>query len=1059
MEEKVTPQSQHNAFKFWSRKDKESKDVPLDAKQGALSKEFIWSFVLNNNPPYDEEQCVEQLKDVRKVWAIVSETKPTSPRKSHMRKQSTFGKDVEKMVRDNYIYISEERSRWQETVANLQENMNQMNLENSTLKEQIALQKNTIQSLMDNQVKIEQTRKTNKSVRVPTLKKMNTEPIVGMNETQSVSSKKIMLSEHKPYYDPQFSSLAQPIFFDNDLDVEKIEETPLKYDDDDNTNDKEQTHHKQNSSIQIHVNTRQEKCKTLIHKSDIIDDYCETPQNTSFSTSTQTASISITPRKTQDFTEMCERNTVDLYESERFNIPNTYDPTIGNTPFSLRQNRRQSRLHNISASFSDGSPLSRSGNQDDDQVTPLRLIRIPYNRSNGTHHNELYISPHSRRRSRSIINQNSSLPKSFESPTLLRKKSISKNVEPIPIENPNTGVPSTPVVKSLLSSHDENKNSYLEQEMNNLKIRSADLEKREIDLEQRENEVLVVQIETENREEELQAWESDLERREEIHAEKEGELRRLEAEITAREEILNTVEKKHEHKDSKSQSEISKDQIITERATEPGPTITPDLDRETLVREKMLLEQSLEDQQLRVWSLEEQNKRVTAIVKVMDGSDLSETDIIDFLEAIKEIVQRKKPKLRTIITQKIVEYFGRANTNLVVTPRWVNEKTKKKSLSYLPFGIDVQSKASDELGNSNQFKEYRRLCSEFFEKENEYGRILSEFYEVYIRNTEWGEYSNFAEEFKKEFEPILILTKRIVDDIDRAYSEPFVDSDGCNCIALGSILNNYISIFRVYLQYTLDCPIFVQEFPVFSQSKQLTDSLVIGITEYINTQRLNDSSFVINSLLPLSTYIVTPISHFSGYPQVLRELAMSVSPSHIDAPNIKNALRVLESLEDEIDQQKSILEGKESMKYIQTLFNKPQLILDDNRYLVYFGMLRLIDPDKAKIHEDSIRVCFLFNNLFIITKVKSFNGKVLDKKSLSAKFYQELHGVDLSLLQGFFLDETDRCHFIDSANVSLIADLNGIKNGFCVVFADKTYHFSASSYDQQYVWATTLTSL
>ncbi|ELP91393.1 hypothetical protein EIN_154700, partial [Entamoeba invadens IP1] len=321
-------------------------------------------------------------------------------------------------------------------------------------------------------------------------------------------------------------------------------------------------------------------------------------------------------------------------------------------------------------------------------------------------------------------------------------------------------------------------------------------------------------------------------------------------------------------------------------------------------------------------------------------------------------------------------------------------------------------------------------------------------------NINWSGMKEFSEEFKNRFEPILIVTQKLVAEMDRAYSDPVIDEEERSCVAMGSIIEKYVESLRVYLSYILNCPYFVSRFPVFSSSKTLTDSLIISISIYINKQKKANTGNVVTQLLPISTYLIAPLSHFSVYPELMRDLAMNISEKHFDYEAIKDSLEKIENTEEELDNQKTLVQRRESAVYLQSLFIK-KLTFDEkegqNEEVVFFGMLRNVDVEKAKTHEEP-KVCFLFKNIFVVCKVKNYQGKVLDKKGMNAKFYQEFYGFDTTVLTGFGLEEVDRAFVTENLTVALIGEIENIKNGFMVGLGTRVFNFSAPSPLQQRQW-------
>ncbi|EMD47406.1 Hypothetical protein EHI5A_039060 [Entamoeba histolytica KU27] len=1055
MSEPVTAPSQPSslgAFKFWNKKEKEMKDIP-DVKKNGLSKEFLWTFILNNDTEYDETRCIQQLSEVRKVWSVIGTMSSNKVKKDHQRKTSSFGKDIVQMIQENYKFMNEGKAQWEEAFMKMTNTVNQLNEDNEALKEQVRTLKN--EKMRHSSIVKKESTLHEIELQLQNLVKLNNQiesklSVISIQQSndsliQKSINEKVELIE-KNINSHTLSKIPSLSFntIDEEMSLHQI---------DDNEN-KTKT-----PELPDHYYTDNSVIPTIPLKNTIvINDYQPSEQTEEKLNHTQN-DIVISSKKTlpiqidqfngcDDFVvhRLDQQPLVSSYENNEHALILEEDniPHLGNVPSVQRKTS-----HVMSRSVGDANFLDEIHQDMSTQSTPYRLMKMPLRRYiSSSKHNELFISP-ATKRSRSILSSQQ-MTLSHEELTMKVKK---------------------PLVRINQSSDNltprSKKDHELKEKEEELKQREEILKKKEEEVSQKEKEVLVVQIEIENREEELQSWEDDIQRRENEIREREGEVRRREVELEQKEEVI-------QKEDETKQKEIEKIEIIKTdpfkgRASEPPKDTSSSKEFEELKKEKLQLEQTIQDQQLRVWTLEEQNKRVERIVKMMDSNEPSEDDITQFIETIKEIVNRKKQKLRFILTQKIVDTFSRYVQNplslsAIITPRGSIRKSEKKKdkreLQYIQFIPNkIEEKRKTSLIVKDNYEMYRTVCYDFYVKEGEYYRIINEFNEVYIKNINWSIMKDFAKEFKELFEPILMLTKKIVDELDRAYSDPIKDAEGKSCIALGSILEKYAQTLRVYLNYILRCPYFVDHFPVFSQSKELTDSLVLSITNYINSQRLNNPSFVVNSFLPISAYILAPVSHFSVYPQLMRELAMNISNNHFDNLAVQNALRIIEGIEDEIDRQKNSAERCDAVRFVKTLFVKTIEIPDGHCELLYFGFLKPVDIEKFKVHDDIIRVCFLFNTMFIITKIKTFQGKVLDKKALTAKFYQEISGLNVEFLKGFILEEVDRCFITDHIIISLIQNIGSIINGFTVEFNEKQYNFVASSQKQQYNWCDAFSNL
>ena len=140
-----------SSFKFWIKKDKESKEQTETRQR--FSKDFIWKTILNNDGDFNESVCINQLNDIKKIWSIIQSHKTSSnnplntinplhqteqihqinqnqsqlksPRtqnsqqlSSSVTRKSVSGsvnKKLEQMIIENYNYMCEEKRMYEET--------------------------------------------------------------------------------------------------------------------------------------------------------------------------------------------------------------------------------------------------------------------------------------------------------------------------------------------------------------------------------------------------------------------------------------------------------------------------------------------------------------------------------------------------------------------------------------------------------------------------------------------------------------------------------------------------------------------------------------------------------------------------------------------------------------------------------------------------------------------------------------------------------------------------------------------------------------------------------
>ncbi|ELP91392.1 hypothetical protein EIN_154590, partial [Entamoeba invadens IP1] len=801
MSEHTLPTQTSGAFRFWNRKDRDSKDIP-DTKKGGLSKDFLWTFVLNNENEFDEAKCVQQLNEVRKLWAIIHNTKTVDKTKGHQHTPSV-AKDLDKMVLESYNFMNVERKSWEDSIVKMQTTVNALNEENDNLKEQIRQLKNekkelkfseevktqiesivqfnkVIQTKLD-QISLAQENNlvvsnstnqkvshlvqlfghplennsqthsfanitNNKSEEVPS--KESSEEIVRAEDVQNVAlyvrdmlnerPKTPLLGETPDRNQgheftkylissntvSDFSQTLQNTNENKTIEEPTTEKTEIAQPDQKVTPDNhtiEQVKEVENISevsengnvsatvsIPSEVNEEQKKDiakkKTPQTEEDIrsveSSQTPTTPTNTeipseqsSVDEKPTTAQAEGTPPESQSKLE--DQNTdisslqtikpsyaipqlnmtpsipVENVEPkiegkilkkdktgklEKLVVPSSLGK-VERLPRSFSSNERISPRSNVPAeqskepvnratltpysqrksshmttrSVSDLSFMDVKEVKLEDLTAPLRMVKMPHGRPNNVGGTDLFVLP-----------------------PLKKKRSVLVSSDLLEID----------VEKNLREKHskshlqtsekiDKKENERVSDD--ELRARLDVIEKREAEVAQKEKEVLVVQIETENREEEIQAWEEDVQRREKEVKEREGNLRQKEAEIEKRENDVksswNELKRNEENERKMSGLDMPRPRRSEPPKTQRDEKIDPK-EVEELKKEKKELEKTLKDKQLRMWTLEEQNKRVTFIVKMMDLADPSDDDIKNFVETIREIVNRKKQKMRFVLTQK-----------------------------------------------------------------------------------------------------------------------------------------------------------------------------------------------------------------------------------------------------------------------------------------------------------------------------------------------------------------------------------------------------------------------
>ncbi|ELP90584.1 hypothetical protein EIN_020530 [Entamoeba invadens IP1] len=982
----------HSAFKFWSKKDRETTVQPnirlTSNKSDILTKDYIWMTVLKNDTPYDEYKCVQQLSEVTKVWSIISKNTNTKD-KQH------FDHSVENMIRENYRFVCSERTQWEELLSKTQKMLSEAQSENETLRE--CMMRNNTKEVKEG------------SVTLNTIYSQITN-VLNINVAMQSSLKRIEQTQFKESNMKLLSPLQVTQGLPKSTSNETTSATKVTRCEEKNAKEKRK----------INLDYCPSTQPKHIDDNIIITDY-KSPENTQKQIDEHKEDI-----------EKVKTKQLELTDNERCTSKGTLMPTIN-------------RLSISGMSKSSGALISHSVQEQDlfsivERSQSFKLIKMPNKSNANSIRGELFVSP-SLKRNKKIFSLSST-------PVTSSLESAIENV----IHSPRKSQPTNIADISEVTTDD-----LIHREMC-LKKREEDVLQKEINIHNKEKEVLVVQIETENHEEELQAWEDELKQKEETLNEKQGDLLRRETELESKED-----EYKKRHFSEKNECDISTSNLCIK----PQPS-KQEIFRTTscvearqieeLKKEKDELVKNLQDKQLRVWTLEEQTKRIERISKMMDLNEPSEEEVTSFVETIREIVNRKKQKIRFVITQKLSEAFYRPTTpsSSVVSPRTYNEKSGKKKLEMQVYISPQSENKNEELYfQKDNCEVYRTICKDFYMKEKDYLRILDEFYEVYLEKVDYSSQKEFPVEIKETFEPILVLTKQIVSDLDLAFSDPTTDEEEKSTVRLGSILENHAESLRVYAKYILKCPYFLDVFPVFSQSQKLTDSLVKSITGYIKRKRAKDSGFVGNTLLPVSTYLVTPILHFTEYGAVMRDLALNVSKHHFDFASIWSAFEKIESVEGEVDREKSLTQRKDNAKRVGSLFLKDPGLLPEPQELYFFGFLRVVDVDKVKVQDDVIRVCFVFEKLFLVSKIKTFQGKVLEKKTLLGKFFQEISGNDVGFLDGFCLEPVTVCRMGEDFTVSIVMS-QAIKNAFIFEADGKSMCFSASSKTQQTFWCEAL---
>ncbi|BFU18376.1 hypothetical protein EHI8A_057680 [Entamoeba histolytica HM-1:IMSS-B] len=198
-------------------------------------------------------------------------------------------------------------------------------------------------------------------------------------------------------------------------------------------------------------------------------------------------------------------------------------------------------------------------------------------------------------------------------------------------------------------------------------------------------------------------------------------------------------------------------------------------------------------------------------------------------------------------------------------------------------------------------------------------------------------------------------------------------------------------------------------------------------------------------LLPVTVYLEAPVQRFFKYPKIFGNLLASVDPKRHDYAiitscylNINKMVKKMGDYQTNQEEQKKVIELSHLFKQTQTQ------ILKDGRKLLYYGPLKIIEE------KNEWNMCFLFNDLFVVSKAIVIGALGLEKESLM-RFENAPSGTDLSSLMPYNFNEI-LCVSLSHFLLKKVVDCNTATNAFMIQVNDIQLHCCCVSVKERHNW-------
>ena len=333
-----------------------------------------------------------------------------------------------------------------------------------------------------------------------------------------------------------------------------------------------------------------------------------------------------------------------------------------------------------------------------------------------------------------------------------------------------------------------------------------------------------------------------------------------------------------------------------------------------------------------------------------------------------------------------------------------------------------------------------------------YFQRLIEFNEMYIKALlQTSDFQSFANQLKEVFEPILTLSRNVITSMEE------INENKRNFI--GIYIKNYLDKFTVFTSYFSAYQSLTKNFPEVQEHLELNKNLVMCIASFIQAQKniALANGQVYTPPLPQTPihYLHLPIQRLETYVTFFELMKLNVPTLNDDYPNI---VECYESISSVYKSSLSLLENRaanDDVGIIEKILRRStSALVTKRRKLVYFGFLI---PLNDEISKKVPRLCFLFNDLLLITSVKKMNGNSVDQGGLMRKFTSQTN-LTINDIKSYVVNEEFRVELNPPITVLTITD-DEIKNGFMILQDDFRLHFIACSENQRDEWTHAIETL